>query len=127
MTLQPGTQHLLSPLATDPAVLPEEIPPLDDSLLLEPVLQLALTLDSLWASQSGWVAVVGETVSPEDTGRVLAPSAFIYDFFGNKVFYRYQFGSVAQSCLTLCDPLDCSTPGLPAHHQLPELAQTHAH
>ena len=36
-----------------------------------------------------------------------------------------QFSSVAQSCATLCDPMDCSTPGLPVHHQLPELAQTH--
>lgn len=33
--------------------------------------------------------------------------------------------SVAQSCLTLCDPMDCSTPGFPVHHQLPELTQTH--
>ena len=33
----------------------------------------------------------------------------------------------AQSCLTLCDPMDCSTPGLPVHHHLPELAQTHVH
>ena len=33
----------------------------------------------------------------------------------------------AQSCPTLCDPMDCSTPGLPVHHQLPELAQTHVH
>ena len=30
-----------------------------------------------------------------------------------------QFSSVAQSCVTLCDPMNCSTPGLPAHHQLP--------
>ena len=36
-----------------------------------------------------------------------------------------QFSSVAQSCLTLCNPMDCSTPGLPVHHQLPEFAQTH--
>ena len=35
--------------------------------------------------------------------------------------------SVTQSCPTLCDPMDCSTPGLPVHHQLPELAQTHFH
>ena len=35
--------------------------------------------------------------------------------------------SVAQSCSTLCDPMDCSTPGLPVHHQLPELAQIHVH
>ena len=38
-----------------------------------------------------------------------------------------QFSSVAQSCPTLCDPMDCSTPGLPAHNQLPELAQIHVH
>ena len=36
----------------------------------------------------------------------------------------YQFSSIAQSCLTLCNPLDCKTPGLPVHHQLPELTQT---
>ena len=38
-----------------------------------------------------------------------------------------QFSSVAQSCLTLCDPMDCSTPGFPVHHQLPELPQTQVH
>ena len=36
-----------------------------------------------------------------------------------------QFTSVTQLCPTICDPMDCSTPGLPVHHQLPELAQTH--
>ena len=39
----------------------------------------------------------------------------------------HQFSSVAQLCQTLCDPMDCSTPGLPVHHQLTELAQTHVH
>ena len=38
-----------------------------------------------------------------------------------------QFSSVTQSCLTLCNPLDCSTPGFPVHHQLPEPTQTHVH
>ena len=38
-----------------------------------------------------------------------------------------QFSSVAQSCPTLWDPMDCSTPGFPAHHQLSELTQTHVH
>ena len=38
-----------------------------------------------------------------------------------------QFSSVAQSCLTLCNPMDCSTPGFPVHHQLLELTQTHVH
>ena len=39
----------------------------------------------------------------------------------------HQFSSVTQSCLTLCDPVDCSMPGFPVHHQLPEFAQTHVH
>ena len=39
-------------------------------------------------------------------------------------FYAFQFNSVAQSCLTLCGPVDCSMPGLPVHHQIPELTQT---
>ena len=38
-----------------------------------------------------------------------------------------QFSSVAQTCLTLCDPMNCSMPGLPVHHQLPEFTQTHVH
>ena len=38
-----------------------------------------------------------------------------------------QFSSVAQSCPTLCDPMNRSTPGLPVHHQLPEFTQTHVH
>ena len=37
------------------------------------------------------------------------------------------FSSVAQSCPILCDPMNCSTPGLPVHHQLPEFTQTHVH
>ena len=42
-------------------------------------------------------------------------------------FSSVQFISVAQSCLTLCDPMNLSTPGLPVHHQLPEFTQTHVH
>ena len=41
--------------------------------------------------------------------------------------FRYQFSLVAQSCLTLCDPMNHSTPGLPIHHQLLESTQTHVH
>ena len=39
----------------------------------------------------------------------------------------YQIRSVAQSCPTLCDPMNRSTPGLPVHHQLPEFTETHVH
>ena len=43
------------------------------------------------------------------------------------MFSSVQFSSVAQSCLTLCDPMDCCMPGLPVHHQLPEFTQTRVH
>ena len=50
----------------------------------------------------------------------------------NHLLHKYslisiQFSSVAQLCPTLCHPMDCSTPGLPAHHQLLEFTQTHVH
>ena len=48
---------------------------------------------------------------------LLSPSAVILD----------QIRSVAQSCPTLCDPMNRSTPGLPVHHQLPDFTQTHVH
>ena len=47
---------------------------------------------------------------------------------GNSIKQKsVQFSSVAQSCPTLCDPMNRSTPGLPFHHQLPEFTQTHVH
>ena len=46
-------------------------------------------------------------------------------FHKEALLWFSQFTSVAQSCPTLCDPMDCSTPGLPVHHQLPEFTQTH--
>ena len=48
----------------------------------------------------------------------------------NRVFAlkgTLQFSSIAQSCLTLCNLMDCSTPGFPVHHQFLELAHTHVH
>ena len=44
-----------------------------------------------------------------------------------KRLFFIQFSSVAQSCPTLCNPMDCNMPGLPVHHQLPEFTQTHVH
>ena len=43
------------------------------------------------------------------------------------IVYQTQLSSVAQSCPTLCNPMDCSMPGLPVHHQLPEFMQTQVH
>ena len=48
-------------------------------------------------------------------------------FYLKNECHNLQFSSVSQSCLPICDPMDCSTPGFPVHHQLPELAQTHVH
>ena len=45
----------------------------------------------------------------------------------NVIYSSVQFSSVAQSCPTLCHPMNHSTPGLPVHHQLPEFTQTHVH
>jgi len=45
----------------------------------------------------------------------------------SKAFSSVHFSSVAQSCPTLCDHMDCSKPGLPVHHQLLEFIQTHVH
>ena len=67
---------------------------------------------------------------------------FCYCYFCYNLFYsscnrnflyscnhpkRFQVRSVAHSCPTLCEPMDCSIPGLPVHHQLLELTQTHVH
>ena len=46
---------------------------------------------------------------------------------GQTQSYHQSVSSVAQSCPTLCDPMNRSTPGLPVHHQLPEFTQTHVH
>ena len=54
------------------------------------------------------------------------PSTVSNRLFSMSVF-SIQFSSVTQSCLTLCDPMNCSTPGLLVHHQLPECTQTHVH
>ena len=54
-------------------------------------------------------------------GYILSPCLF--NIYAESV----QLSTAAQSCPTLCDPMDCSTPGLPVHHQLPEITQTHVH
>ena len=51
----------------------------------------------------------------------------IYSQLVRSAYDISQFCSVAQSCLTVFDPMDCSTPGFPVHHQLPELTRTHVH
>ena len=58
---------------------------------------------------------------------------FLFTMLPNSAFIKilktvsHSVSSVVQSCLTLCDPMNRSTPGLPVHHQLPEFTQTHLH
>ena len=59
--------------------------------------------------------------------RLLLLDLLLYLHWDAEYFLRYQFSSVAQSCPTLCYPKNCSTPGLPVHHQLPESTQTDVH
>ena len=64
---------------------------------------------------------------------LIFPTVFFCFSFIDVFFYLYyfllllHFSSVAQLCLTLCDPMNCSTPGLPVHQQLLKIAQTYVH
>ena len=51
----------------------------------------------------------------------------VFQYLLNQLPVSVPFSSVTQSCLTLCNPTDCSTPGFPVHHQLPQLAHIHVH
>ena len=76
-----------------------------------------------WHGRDTLLSAVGKEffVSPDDLEELMR-------YLGRAVhFSSIQFSSVTQLCLTLCDPMDCSTPGFPVHHQLLELAQTHVH
>ena len=65
------------------------------------------------------------------TGWISLQSKGLWRVFSNTTVQKhqinYQFSSVAQMCPTLCNSMDCSMPGFPVHHQLPELAQTHVY
>ena len=63
----------------------------------------------------------------KDLQNILLKSRFILTTFSMLPSVSIQFSSVTQSRRTLCDPIDCSTPGLPDHHQLPESTQAHVH
>ena len=73
---------------------------------------------TLWLNM--WLDFVYASWSPE-----IVTKYCLYSKCG--VWYVSQFSSVAQSCPTFCNPMNCSTSGLPVHHQLPEFTQTHVH
>ena len=71
----------------------------------------------------------GETGSCSDGWAMLSKSLIQFSLYGWSCVpsLLFQFSSVTQLCPTLCNPIDCSKPGLPVHHQFPEFTQTHAH
>ena len=71
----------------------------------------------------GWEKTLKTDIKMTTATPVLATVHSLFSTF----FISVQFSSVTQSCLTLCDPMNHSTPGLPVHHQLPEFTQTHVH
>ena len=70
-------------------------------------------------------SLVSDHVVLVSASMVTLLSSFLSFFCLFLQFSSVQFSSVTQSCLTLCDPMDCSTPGLPVHRQLLESTQTH--
>ena len=66
-------------------------------------------------------------IKPMSLASLTLPSRFFTTAPSGKTFWHYQFSSVTQSCPTLCDSMNHSTPSLPVHHQLPEFTQTHIH
>ena len=93
------------------------------------VFQAPLSMGILQARILEWVVMLfsRESSWPRDWTRVSYVSCigmWVLYHLGS-LFSSVQFISVAQLCPTLCNSMDCSTPGLPVHHQLPEFTQTH--
>ena len=82
-------------------------------------------LESPMVRGAWWATVHGVTKSQTRLSD-LASSAHLSIYDWTTLLYTWN-SSVAQSCPTLCDPMNRSTPGLPVHHQLPEFTQTHVH
>ena len=84
----------------------------------------------LWGHRVGhnWsdlaaAAAAGDNNKVTKSYRIISPIGPTKSF--SKCLLMFQFSSVTQSCPTLCDPMNHSTPGLPVHHHLPEFTQTH--
>ena len=88
-----------------------------------------MNLSQLWEmvkDREGWRAAAYR-VANRTQGELLIMHIIVNGQICLLFMTEQHSGSVAPSCLTLFDPMDCSTPGLPVHHQLPELTQTHVH
>ena len=80
-----------------------------------------LSLSLSWANSLYQILVITCRI------KKLCPFHWEWVFLIQHIYKCIQFSSVTQSCPTLCDPIDCSTPGLHVHHQLPEYTQIHFH
>ena len=76
-------------------------------------------MEKTWGMYCCYALLGTEKTSPKQNKQTKNPNHLVSQLV--------QFSSVAQSCPTLCDPINCSTPGLPVHHQLLEFTQTHVH
>ena len=91
----------------------------------DPLEKEMATLSSTLAWKIPWTEEPGRLQSM-GSQRVRHNWTTSLSFFFSKTKW-HQFSSVAQSCPTLCDPMNCSSPGLPVHHQRPESTHTHVH
>ena len=80
-----------------------------------------------WATREALPCHFLMRCSPVDSQHHICRNCVSLSVFCLHLIQRQSVSSVAQSSLTLCDPVDCSTPGFPVHHQLLELAQIHVH
>ena len=119
--------------------------PLQDSCLKNPMDRGAWWATVHWVAESDTTEQLTLSLSPFQSFTYFTNLTFLISFislitrknlsqslspqeWAHQPFHEHcQFSSVAQSCPTLCDPMDCSIPGFPVHHQLPEFTQTHIH
>ena len=76
--------------------------------------------------------ILEDITRPQELARKMSPTwhSHFRMYMGYLFLFQFtsvHFSSLAQSCPTLCDPMNCSTPGLPVQHQLSEFTQTHVH
>ena len=107
---------IISPFRTIHGVLKARILPFPS-----PVGHILLELSTM--THPSWVALHGMAHSFIELDKAVVHVIGFVSFLN----LSFHFSSVTPSCVTLCDPMNHSVPGLPVHHQLPEFTQTHVH